>query len=68
MTQSKTQSMIETFANVGVGFCISFLASLLILPAFGVVVSVDTNFGITLAFTVVSVTRMYIIRRYYNGR
>lgn len=67
MNQSKLMSLVESFANVLVGFGVSMVANLIILPAFGYNVSVRDAFGIGVAFTVVSIARSYVIRRFFNG-
>jgi hypothetical protein len=68
MTQTRTQSLIESCTNIGIGFVINFFAQLVIFPSFGMDVTIGENIGIGLSFTVVSVARMYLIRRYFNGR
>lgn len=68
MTQTRKQSFIESATNIGVGFTINFFGQLIIFPCFDIDVSINTNVGICLSFTVVSVARMYLIRRYFNGK
>lgn len=69
MTQTRLGSFIEAWVNVFIGFWINFAANLLILPAFGFTgLTLATNFYIGLAYTVVSVARSYVIRRWFNAR
>lgn len=69
MTQTKLGSFIEACINVLIGFWINFFANILILPAFGfTALTLETNFYIGLAYTVVSVVRSYVIRRWFNAR
>ena len=69
MNQTKLGSLIEACVNVLIGFWINFFANLAILPAFGFHgLTLATNFYIGLAYTVVSVARSYIIRRWFNAR
>lgn len=69
MTQSKLGSFIEAWVNVFIGFWINFAANLVILPMFGFTgLTLATNFYIGLAYTVVSVARSYVIRRWFNAR
>ena len=68
MTQTKLGSLIEAFINVLIGFGINFTANLIILPMFGYTPSLWDNFQIGLLYTVVSIARSYIIRRWFNAR
>lgn len=69
MSQTKLGSFIEAWVNVLIGFWINFAANLLILPAFGFTgLTLATNFYIGLAYTVVSVARSYVIRRWFNAK
>lgn len=68
MTQTRLGSLIEACINVLIGFWINFAANLAILPLFGFTPTVAQNFQIGLLFTVVSVARSYVIRRWFNAR
>ena len=69
MTQTRLGSFIEAWVNVFIGFWINFAANLVILPAFGFEgLTLATNLYIGLAYTVVSVARSYVIRRWFNAR
>jgi hypothetical protein len=69
MNQTKLGSLIESLMNIAIGFGINFVANMLILPAFGFsALTLKTNFYIGLAYTVVSVIRSYIIRRWFNAK
>lgn len=68
MTQTKLGSLIETLVNIAIGFLINLGANMVILPAFGYHVSLGQAFNIGMAFTVISVVRGYLIRRYFNAR
>jgi hypothetical protein len=67
MRQTRFGSFIEAWANIFVGFAINWSANMLILPAFGFPVSAAKAFGIGLIFTVISLVRQYILRRWFNG-
>lgn len=63
--QSRLESFIEAWINVFIGFWINFIGNMLILPYFGfTTLTLGANFLIGLAFTVISVSRSYIIRRW----
>lgn len=67
--QSKMQSFVEAWVNVAIGFGINFTANMLILPAFGFTsLTLGTNFVIGMIYTVISVIRSYVIRRWFNAK
>lgn len=66
--QSKKQSLVESITNTFVGFIISLTAIFLILPLFGVESTPVKNIGITLCFTIISILRGYLIRRFFNKK
>lgn len=67
MSQTKTASFIEAWANIAVGFAINFTANMIVLPLFGFDVTYGDALGIGLIFTVISLVRSYVIRRWFNG-
>ena len=61
-------SFVEAWANIFVGFTVNYFANLVILPAFGFTsLTPGKNFAIGVAYTVVSLVRSYILRRWFNG-
>jgi ABC-type maltose transport system permease subunit len=66
--QTKKQSLIESFTNVAIGYIISLLSLFIIFPILGIESSTGKNILITLYFTIISVFRSYIIRRYFNKK
>jgi acetyltransferase-like isoleucine patch superfamily enzyme len=64
--QSKRKSAFEATTNVAIGYLVSVLANVLILPLFGYNVTIGDGFAIGLAFTVVSLVRSYVLRRIFN--
>jgi len=64
--QTKTQSLIESFANIAIGMGVAFAAQLVVFPALGIAVRLDQNVAITCAFTAVSLVRSYALRRLFN--
>ena len=67
MAQTKLGSFTEAFANIAVGFGINFTANLMVLPMFGFAVTPSDAFGIGIVFTVISLVRSYVLRRWFNG-
>lgn len=68
MTQTKLGSLYEALFNVAIGFTINFIANLFILPLVGFHISIGQNFFIGVLYTIVSVARSYVIRRWFNAR
>jgi hypothetical protein len=66
MGQSRLWSALEALANVAVGLTVATVANLIILPAFGVPVTVLQAAVISVAFTAVSLARSYVMRRIFN--
>jgi hypothetical protein len=68
MAQTKFGSVIESLANIAVGFTINFTANLIILPLFGFHnLTVRNNFIIGILYTIISLVRSYVLRRWFNG-
>ena len=68
MAQTRLGSIAEAWANIAVGFVINFTANWLILPAFGFhTLTLKTNFEIGLLYTLISLVRSYVLRRWFNG-
>jgi hypothetical protein len=66
--QSKVGSLIEAVFNTAIGFGVALLSQIVVFPWFDIHVSLSTNLGIGAWFTVISVARSYIIRRWFNAR
>jgi len=66
MRQSRKGSMIEAWVNVAIGYGINFAANATILPVFGFNITLMQNLQIGVLFTVISVARSYMVRRYFN--
>lgn len=67
MGQTKLVSLIEQLLNVGSGFLLSLVVWQVTGPWFGYEVTLAANLGITSIFTVVSVIRGYVWRRFFNA-
>ena len=64
--QSQTQSLVESCANVVIGYSVALLAQLAVFPLLGVAVSLNQNLLIGAIFTAVSLARGYCVRRLFN--
>ena len=68
LMQSKKDSFIETLTSVFVGWLIGVILNMLVLPLFDYNITVIDSLWVSLIFTVVSVIRGYIIRRFFNSK
>ena len=66
--QSKRDSLIETLTNVGIGWFISFIANMLVLPLFGYNINLTDGVLISIIFTIISIIRGYMVRRWFNSK
>jgi len=55
-------SLVESVANVVVGFAVAVAAQLIVFPLFGIEASLAQNLGVGIAFTVVSLARIIHVR------
>jgi hypothetical protein len=67
MSQTRLGSFIEACINIVIGFVINFCMNLLILPLFGFHITLLDNFYMGLLYTIVSIVRSYVIRRWFNS-
>lgn len=67
MKQSRTMSLMESFANVAVGYGIAVVTQILVFPLFGLSVTLTENMAMGAIFTVVSIARSFSLRRMFEG-
>jgi hypothetical protein len=67
MKQSRAMSLVESVANVVVGYAVAVATQILIFPAFGVHVTLAQNMKISAAFTVISICRSFTLRRVFEA-
>jgi len=63
-----SKDVIESVIDVGSGFFLSILIQLTIFPLFNMHPTIFENFQIALIFTVVSMTRSSLWRRFFRRR
>jgi len=68
VNQTKLGSLIEAVINVLIGFLINMGANFLILPLIGFHITLQQNLFIGVLYTIISVARSYVIRRWFNAR
>ena len=64
--QSKLQSLLESLSNIAIGYSVAVLSQLLVFPLFDIDVTLGDNLLIGAYFTAISLSRSYIIRRWFN--
>ena len=67
MKQSRLMSMVESLANVLVGYVVAVATQMAAFPLFGLAVTVTENLLIGLIFTAVSIVRSYALRRGFEA-
>jgi hypothetical protein len=66
MSQTKTHSLIESATNILIGYTVALVSQLVIFPMYGINIPLSDNIAIGAWFTVVSLVRSYVIRRWFN--
>jgi hypothetical protein len=66
--QTKIQSLIEAASNTFIGYALSVGVGQLVYPLWGYDVTILDNMALTAIFVAVSLTRSYVIRRWFNKR
>jgi hypothetical protein len=64
--QTKTQSWLECFTNILIGYTINLTAQCLLFPCFGIHISFGDQLALGTIFTLISIARQYVLRRAYN--
>lgn len=68
MEQSRLESLIESVANIVIGYVIAIASQMIIFPWFGIHSSFADHLAIGGFFTIVSLVRSYALRRWFNAR
>ncbi|MHB1100439.1 MAG: DUF7220 family protein [Burkholderiales bacterium] len=68
MTQSRLESLMESVANICIGYGIALASQLALFPRFGIHIPLSTNLWIGFWFTLISLVRSYALRRWFNAR
>jgi hypothetical protein len=67
MKQSRVMSLVESVANVVVGYGVAVVTQILIFPIFGLHTTLAQNLKLGLVFTIVSIGRSYALRRFFEA-
>lgn len=64
--QTRVHSMLESCSNVVIGYLVALVTQLFVFPWFGIHVPFTANLALTACFTVTSMLRGYLLRRWFN--
>lgn len=67
MKQSRFMSLVESVANVIVGYGVAVVTQILIFPVFGLHTTLAQNLKMGAVFTVVSIGRSFALRRVFEA-
>ncbi len=67
MKQSRAMSLVESLANVAVGYALAIGTQMLVFPLFGLHTTLEQNLTIGAIFTVVSIARSFALRRLFEA-
>ncbi|MCR9125965.1 MAG: hypothetical protein NXH82_07530 [Rhodobacteraceae bacterium] len=67
MKQSRVMSLIESVANVIVGYGVAVVTQIMIFPVFGLHTTLAQNLKMGAIFTVVSIARSFALRRVFES-
>jgi hypothetical protein len=67
MKQSRAMSLVEAIANVIVGYGVAVVTQILIFPIFGLYTTLAQNLQMGLLFTMVSLARSFLLRRFFEA-
>ena len=65
LSQARLESFVETVLSTAIGFGVSFTAWPIVAPVFDIEYTLASNLGITAIFTVLSIARGYVVRRFF---
>lgn len=67
MKQSRSMSLVESLANVALGYGLAVVTQMLVFPLFALHTTLAENLRIGAIFTVVSVARSFALRRLFEA-
>ena len=66
MNQSRSMSLVETAANVAVGYVLAIGTQVVVFPWFGIEAALEEHLALGLVFVGVSLARGYLLRRLFE--
>ncbi len=67
MKQTRLMSLVESVANVIVGYGVAVMTQILIFPIFGLHTTLAQNLKMGAIFTIVSIARSFALRRVFEA-
>lgn len=67
MNQTKLGSFIEIAISTAIGYVLAIISQVIIFPLYDVHVSLETDLVIGVWFTIISLARGYVLRRWFNA-
>ncbi|MFJ1294088.1 hypothetical protein ACEPPZ_18865 [Paracoccus yeei] len=67
MKQTRLMSLVESVANVIVGYGVAVMTQILIFPIFGLHTTLAQNLKMGAIFTIVSIARSFALRRLFEA-
>ena len=67
MKQTHLMSLVESVANVIVGYGVAVVTQILIFPVFGLHTTLAQNLKMGAIFTIVSIARSFALRRVFEA-
>ena len=67
MKQSRTMSLVESVANVVLGYGVAVAGQMLLFPVFGMHMTMAQNLKLAGAFTIISICRSFALRRLFEA-
>lgn len=64
MSQSRLESGVEAVIGTLIGFAVGVLTQVIVMPFYGIELNLTQNMSLCAVFTVVSLLRGYIVRRW----
>lgn len=68
MQQTRLGSLIESLMNIAIGYGVALISQIVIFPMFDIHIPLSSNLLIGAWFTLISLARSYVIRRWFNAR
>ena len=67
MKQTRLMSLVESIANVVVGYGVAVVTQILIFPIFGLHTTLAQNLKMGAIFSIVSIARSFVLRRAFEA-
>ena len=68
MQQTHLGSLIESLMNVAIGWGVALISQIVLFPMFEIHIPLSSNLWLSAWFTVISIARSYVVRRWFNSR